>query len=246
MYAAVIVGLAVLLIPGAHCRPRATSSSFQDAVEIAQFVTTGSIHKRQNIRIGQCDSNQVQTIFADYAQNCLSALTNLDLTGISSRNPTTLTEVYRIICQPRCGNPILTFYSQCGLSQFADILRGFCSRNADGTLCYEDFVRVIPDAGRVASSCNFFSSAVCSMACRDALNNYVTNSGCCINVLNNTVFSAWSSTLNTLSNNLWSRCGVNTPGFCNFQTSTLSSAEGPYFAKVLLLLTLVVMAMLLL
>ena len=143
MYAAVIIGLAVLLIPGGHCRPRATSSPFQGAVEVAQFLTTSTVHKRQNIRIGTCDTNQLQNIFANYPRDCVSSLTNLDLTGILNLNPTALTEAYRIICQPRCGNPIVTFYSQCGLSQLTGILRGFCSRNADGTFCYEDFVRVL-------------------------------------------------------------------------------------------------------
>ena len=246
MYAAVIIGLAVLLIPGGHCGLRETSSPFQGAVEVAQFLTTSTVHKRQNIRIGTCDTNQLQNIFANYPRDCVSSLTNLDLTGILNLNPTALTEAYRIICQPRCGNPIVTFYSQCGLSQLTGILRGFCSRNADGTFCYEDFVRVLPDASQVASSCNLFSSTTCSTACQNALNTYVTNSGCCINVLNNTVFSASGTTLNTLSNNLWSRCGVNTPGFCNAETSSLSSAGAPYLVKTLMLLTLVVMAILLL
>ena len=77
MYAAVIIGLAVLLIPGGHCRPRATSSPFQGAVEVAQFLTTSTVHKRQNIRIGTCDTNQLQNIFANYPRDCVSSLTNL-------------------------------------------------------------------------------------------------------------------------------------------------------------------------
>ena len=247
MYAAVIIGLTVLLIPSGHCRPRETSSPFQGAIEVAQFLTTSTVHKRQNIAIGTCDVNQVQDIFANYPQDCVSALGNLDLSGILNGNPTALIEAFRIICQPRCGNPILTFYSQCGLSQFVGPLRGFCSRNADGTFCYEDFVRVLSDASQVESSCNLISSTNCSMACQNSLNTFVTNSGCCINVLNNTATSASSSqTLAALSNSLWSRCGVNTPGFCNADTSTLSSAETPYFVKALMLLTLVVMAILLL
>ena len=241
----VIVGLAGLLIPSGQCR-RQETSAFQGALEAVQFLTTSSINKRQTgITVGSCSTNQLQNIFANYPTDCLAELTNLDLSGILNQNAAALTEAYRLICQPRCGNPFITFYNQCGLSQLAGILRGLCSRNAAGTFCYEDFIRVIPDGNRVISNCNFFSSD-CTSTCQAALRTYSDNSGCCINVLNNTVFSASGSTLNTLSNSLWSRCGVDTPGFCNVQTSTLSSAEAPYFVKALMMLTLVVMAMLLL
>ena len=66
-----------------------------------------------------------------------------------------------------------------------------------------------------------------------------------INILNNTDFIA-SGAIVTLSNNLWSSCGVGTPGFCNVNTSSLNVAQAPTFVKGLLLLTAIVMAMLLL
>ena len=243
--AVTVVGLVALLIPGGQCRPQ-ESSAFQGALEAVQFLTTSSINKRQTgITIGSCDANTLQNIFANYPRDCLAQLTNLDLSGILNQNPTALTEAYMLICQPKCGDPFINFYSRCGLPQLTGILRGLCSRNAAGTACYEDLIRVIPDANRVTSRCSFTSSS-CTSGCQAALRTYSDNSGCCINVLNNTVFSSSGSTLDTLSNNLWSRCGVDTPGFCNLQTSTLSSAESPNFVKALVLLTLVVMAMLLL
>ena len=243
--AVTIVGLVALLISGGQCRPQ-ESSAFQGALKAVQFLTTSSINKRQTgITIGSCNMTQLQNIFANYPRDCLAEVTNLDQSGILNQNPAALTEAYMLICQPRCGNPLITVYSRCGLPQLTGILRGLCSRNAAGTVCYEDFIRAIPDANRVTSSCNFTSSS-CTSGCQAALRTYSDNSGCCINVLNNTVFSSLGSTLDTLSNNLWSRCGIDTPGFCNLQTSTLSSAESPNFVKALLLLTLVVMGMLLL
>ena len=76
MYAAVIIGLTVLLIHGGHCGLRETSSPFQGAIEVAQFLTTSTVHKRQNIRIGTCDTNQLQNIFANYPQDCMRVITS--------------------------------------------------------------------------------------------------------------------------------------------------------------------------
>ena len=100
MYAAVTLGLTVLLIHSGHCGLQARSSPFQGVIEVAQFLQTSTVHKRQNIAIGTCDVNQVQDIFANYPQDCVSALGNLDLSGILNGNPTALTEAFRIICQP--------------------------------------------------------------------------------------------------------------------------------------------------
>ena len=178
----------------------------------------------------------------------MSSLANLDLTAWHSKpEPNCINRSLQDYLPAEMWQPICNILQSVRVVAACRYPKGFLQyRNADGTFCYEDFVRVLPDASQVASSCDLFSFTTCSTACQNALNTYVTNSGCCINVLNNTVFSASGSTLNTLSNNLWSRCGVDTPGFCNVETSSLSSAEAPYFVKALMMLTLVVMAMLLL
>ena len=174
--------------------------------------------------------------------DCLSALRNLDLRGIQNANIAAITAAYRIICQPRCGNPIITFYNRCGFSQFTGIVRGLCSQNSAGTSCYEQFGSIVSDENQVTSNCNFQSST-CTAACQNALTNY-GRSGCCINVFNTT--SLTGSTPARFQNSLWSGCGVNTPEFCNLETSSLSSADAPKIIKVFFMLTLFAMAMLLL
>ena len=243
MNAAVIVGLAALLISCGHCRPQVTATALQGALEAVKFLTMSSIQKRQSgITFGNCNQNELANIFQNYPQDCVSALRNLDLSNILNANTDAITATYRIICQPRCGNPIITFYNRCGFSQFTGIVRGLCSRNSAGTSCYQEFGNIASDETQVISNCNFQSST-CTAACQNALTNY-GRSGCCINVLNTT--SLTGSTPAGFQNSLWSGCGVNTPEFCDLETSSLSSADAPKIIKVSFMLTLVAMAMLLL
>ena len=194
------------------------------------------------ITFGNCDQNELANIFQNYPQDCVSALSNLDLSSIRNGNVDAVTAAYRIICQPRCGNPIITFYNRCGFSQFTGIVRGLCSRNSAETSCYEEFDSITSGETQVRSNCNFQSST-CTAACQNALTNY-GRSGCCINVFNTT--SLTGSTPAEFQNSLWSGCGVNTPEFCDLQTSSLSSADAPKIIKVFIMLTLIAMAMLLL
>jgi len=173
-------------------------------------------------------------------------VTMLDVSAVLNQDVPTLIAGYRIICEPRCGNPIITFYNRCGLSRFSGVLRSFCSRNDAGGFCYEDFGTLIPNSNSVARSC-IPRVSTCTTSCQSSLTAFRNSNGCCLNILNNTVFSSGANSfiLPTLDNDLWSDCGVDTPGFCDIQTSSLSAAEGPFFAKVFYLLTLAVTAVLL-
>ena len=236
-----LLGAQALLIPCGQCRAQVTFSD-RHPLETLQALTTGSINKRQTF-VGTCTANQIQQIFANYPQDCASQLSMLDLSAILNQQVPTLIAGYRIICEPKCGNPFITFYNRCGLSMFNSVLRSLCSRNNAGGLCYEDFGTLIPDYNSARTSCIPHVST-CTSSCRSSLNTLGNNNGCCLNVFNNTVFSS-NSFSPTLANDLWTNCRVNTPGFCDLQTSSLSAAGGPYFVKALYLLTLVVMAVVL-
>ena len=152
MDVAVIVFLTVLLISGGHCRPQVTSSVLQGALEAVQFLSTSSVTKRQTQIYGTCSRSQVANIFENYPLDCAAQLSNLDLSGLVNQNAGALT-AYRTICQPRCGNPFITFYSQCGYSQYIGILRGICTRNDAGMFCYEEFNTLLPNEQRVVTQC---------------------------------------------------------------------------------------------
>ena len=249
MNAAVIVGLSVLLISGGHCKPEVTSSPLQGALEEVHFLTTNSIHKRQvTPAVSLCVPN-LQDFRSTYPQDCATELTTV-LTVFQTLNLTGVTAAYRVVCEPRCGNPAIGFYNQCNASQVdIDSLRGLCTRNNAGKFCYEQITSMSTDITQAGMDCA--SNSNCTTACQNALTTFGNNSGCCINTLNITTL-ANTFPFTALQNSLWSRCGVDTPGFCNLETSTLgsteapttqSSAEAPKFVKTLFLLTLVVMSM---
>lgn len=247
MYAAVVVF--VLLISGGHCRPQKTSPALLGALEAVQFLTTSSIEKRQTTAVPAyttCITNGLQNFLASYPQDCASQFSAaLGLTSGGSLNQDGLIAAYRLICQPRCGDPFIAFYNRCNAPRdVIDSVRGACTRNSAGRPCYELFGNLITDLGRVSANCNSQSTIACSSNCQNALSTFGSNSGCCINVANTTALNSISS-FSAFQYSLWSGCGVNTPGFCNLETSSLSSANAPKFVKALFLLTLVVMAMLL-
>ena len=239
----------MLLIPGGHCWPQTTA--FQDTFQAVEFLTTSSIDKRQTIPAYiTCIRNGVQDFLANYPQDCAPAFTSLlnssNIVSGGSINQDAITAAYRLICQPRCGDPLIANYNRCNAPRDAiDSFRYECARNSAGRLCYELTGNLFTDFTRVSTNCNLQSSTNCTTGCQNALTTFASNSGCCINTLNitsgNNVFP-----FTTLDYSVWSGCGVNTPGFCNLETSSLSSAGVPKFVKTLFLLTLVVMTMLLL
>lgn len=234
-----ILGAQALLIPCGHCRPQVTFSDLHYPLETLQMLTMGSIDKRQ-IPSGMCSTSELQNIFANYPQDCTSGLSVSDLSSILNQQNavSTLIAAYRIICQPRCGNPLITFYNRCGLPLYATVLRGLCGRNDAGMLCYEGLQTIILDTAQASGSCIRHSS-ICTSDCQNSLTTFESNNGCCLNAFNSTLFGS------IYEYDLWSNCGVNTPGFCDLQTSSLSAAERPYFVRVLFLLTLVVTVVLL-
>ena len=244
MNAALILGLSVLLIPGGHCRPQVTFSALQGALEAVQFLTTSSISKRQTGTLGTCTFNDYGEFLANYPRDCAAEI-NVLLANLQSQNAvsTALNAAFRLLCEPRCGNPFIAFYRRCGVSQYINFARALCARNDANRLCYEQFSSITSDQTQVTLSCTDFQlSTACSSECQIALRTYRSNSGCCINIFNATIFG----TNRALENNLWSGCSVDTPGFCNLETSTLSSAEALRSVKAIFLLTSAVMAMLLL
>ena len=76
----------------------------------------------------------------------------------------------------------------------------------------------------------FFSNGECSMECRSTLQDIRQRFGCCFNNLNTTAFDFSSSFFlpvnsdglrgQVTGNNLWSACGVDTPGLCHFPNDT--------------------------
>ena len=237
----------MLLIPGGHCRPQTTG--LQGAHQAVQFLMTSSIDKRQTLpAYTTCITNGVQDFLANYPRDCAPAFSSVfnpsNVVSGSSINQEAITAAYRLICQPRCGDPLIAYYNRCKAPRdIIDSFRYECARNSAGRLCYELAGNLVTDLARVSTNCDI--STDCTTGCQNALTAFASNSGCCINTLNLTDFNDVHP-FTTFDYSVWSGCGVDTPGFCNLETSSLSSAGVSKFVKALFLLTLLVLAMLLL
>ena len=106
------MGLVVFLIPGGHCQPQTTA--LQGTL---QFLTTNSIDKCQAIpAFVTCVTNGLQDFLANYPQDCAPAFISVsnssNIVSGGSINQNAITAAYRLICQPRCGNPLIAYYNR--------------------------------------------------------------------------------------------------------------------------------------
>ena len=224
----------VLLTPCGHCRPQVTASDLQHFLRTSQPLTSRSVEKRQTA----CE-NATQQFMQTFPQDCATQLGTLVFSDIPNQDGATLRTAFETICQPRCGNHFLPFFNQCGLSLQTEALIGLCAIKTDGSSCYQDFIQIISDLNAIRLNCASDLST-CAPSCHNALRASVRN-GCCLNVLNSTVFSSSSLDIPSVYGyDRWSGCNVTTLGSCDI--SSLSSAEAPYFVKVLFALTIIVMA----
>ena len=231
---------------------------------------------------GTCTPTELEeTISSSFPQDCTSEIQNTtdaiinqslatgllngtEVLGLLTQLSDGIAAISEIYCRPRCGNPLVTSYIQCGLPEVSDFWRGLCTRNSNDVLCYEILGNILVGEILVQIHCNGSSDRTdCPANCQSVLRIIGRNSRCCLNVLNNTysrllnVFygSIANFTSSVVQYDLWSWCGVTTPGYCNLERSTLeasttaattqSSAETLNLTKVLILLTSVVIIVLL-
>lgn len=207
--AAIVLVLATLLIHYSHCKAEATFAHLEVStrtIQVMKFVV-----KRQDA-IGNCTAERVAQFFGNWPQVCQSGA-NIDImSAITTGNQTGINAAYRIICQPRCGNPLLSFYDQCGLPETSIVVRGFCARTNDDMLCYEQLFNILNSNGQVRRDC-IPRTFACATNCQISLQTFANSSRCCVNALNNSFFTS-SVSQSTLDNELWSNCNIDTPGFC--------------------------------
>ena len=224
-----------LLIPCGLCRPQVTSSDLLHSLGTSRVLRPSrSVKKRQTA----CQ-NASQQFTQNCPKDCLTHFgLQLSFSVILDQYGAALTTAFSTICKQRCVTYFLDFFDQCKLALQAEALKRLCAKNTYGTSCYEDFSQLIPDVNELRWNCTG-SNSTCKPICRSALRRSVRN-GCCVNAFNSSVFSSNTMDIAAYEYDLWSDCGVPSPGFCS-----TDAAEATYFVKIVFLLTLTAMAMLL-
>ena len=120
----------------------------------------------------------------------------------------------RLSCNPDYITPFINILRDCRLEEAARARINRCGVNRYERFCFEVEANASQLAGEVWNRCSF-SSGTCPVFCKSALNRYRTGVDCCFNNLyNNTLTSTSLSDFRTTNRQLWSLCGVSSPGFC--------------------------------
>ena len=127
-----------------------------------------------------------------------------------------------IECSTRYIEPILeALANENDCEIYSKVVREQCGVNEAGVPCYAFNATSI--YGNVNSVCNTTTS--CSAGCRASLQSIRSSAGCCINnIFNGSSFELFGSRDPIFTYEFWRRCGVVTPGICQFNSATTNTA----------------------
>lgn len=141
-----------------------------------------------------------------------------------------------LVCNATCGPPYLAGIRRCfGYQLLADYYEGHCIVNANGRPCYSfynnsEFDTSVFDPEAALQICDSsIRSNTCTNQCREQLITGSMRLGSCVNVLaNSSYFRSFNYELLPLvSYQLWSSCGVPTPGMDGGPPTSGPTSSGP-------------------
>ena len=181
--------------------------------QVADSTLYGSrLHTRQS-----CGANDF--VQSSSSEECVAWADNF--TSSSS-----FTQTNDLLCEAACGRLFLEFTRTNCSADAAEFQLRQCERNEDNVRCdavqYETIVTTSVPADFVAR-CN--ASRVnrpdaCAPECATLLESLRDNYGCCVNNVFNSSYSqlVFQNSTGLTSYELWTRCNVNTLGFCPMTT----------------------------
>lgn len=122
-------------------------------------------------------------------------------------------------CSRRFADPVITALSaenDCKI--YANILQELCGVNKAGQLCMELITPLTARAASVDTNCGNVLTT-CDLSCKSSLKDLSEETGCCFNnIFNGTLMrDALNVSADFMSNENWSQCGLESPGFCQVQ-----------------------------
>ena len=175
----------------------------ESLLKAASQLTEHSVNPRQT----NCDVSQL----ANYPFDCMQAVNTFGTSDTSGMVPA-------VLCEPRCGQPLINFYLTCGFDFVVPTFVQRCGTNAMGQRCGTDMVRMAINttAIEIGSNCagTVFFGSNCTSDCRNVLTNATRSPGCCIQLLNTTAITP-NFTNPVIDPQLWEEsCGVDLPAAC--------------------------------
>ena len=183
--------------------------NFQESKSIDERIN------RQEIFFGVCSQEEyIEWYYSQYPENCRYLMENLQFEQ----------QRYLVYCDEECGEPYLNFLKSCEDSeQSAQYYKDLCYENSNGVQCAYYFLaqEKLQPAYYVENNCDmaFGNGNNCSFDCFIALHQFKNQLGCCVNNIYN-----HSSVYQVADFQLWSKCGVDTPGRCSGGKVLISSS----------------------
>jgi len=165
--------------------------------EVAHRIST-TLHKRQELA---CSDERLNEITQNFPNECISAVASLDDCG---------RQCLSIVCNDTCAQPFYDFLVECyDDPTLISTFELFCSKNRNGTLCYDTVEGLLDDAeSELEEACEDSTTMSCSVSCMEELQKSNSETGCCLY----TVVALASSQQET--DEIWAACDVDTPGLC--------------------------------
>ena len=158
-------------------------------------------------------------------------------------NATTLHELFKVYCDPFCGDIYFDYLDDCG--DVGTVLTTFysnlCLENEQGVQCFNYFTSDTYENPKpeVEEYCLPINET-CGVECFYALEALSVKLGCCTNILYN------QSVPNAVADyQLWESCDVPTPEFCTFNGFEFSGSPSVISACCVNLVSIVTMLLLL-
>ena len=165
--------------------------------EVALRIST-AINKRQGLK---CSDERANEIFQNLPNECISAVTNFDQCE---------RQCFSVVCSDSCAQPFYGFLVEClDVPVIISAWELLCSRNKDGTLCYDTVTTLLEEAqSELEAACEDSTTISCSASCMDELEKSNSNTGCCL-------YTAVAlATSQQETDEIWDACDVDAPGLC--------------------------------
>ena len=219
------------------------------ALQAAVLVASSSNTTPQQQQQLHCNAHQKDDIFAEIApRDCYDAWKR----GVSFAEE--VVWYYDALCQPDCLAALSELDRRCGVTKASrNHLWYECAKNEKDIGCYELAARNSDVMYNVYAKC-WNEIGTCTSECRAALEDFRDTHGCCVKSLYNATSLAfhdssvlrtavyYSADMDVVQYGLWTRCGIETPGFCRAPKG-LSSSGSVVAAAGLAVVGIVVIAM---
>lgn len=137
-----------------------------------------------------------------------------------------------LVCSERYLQPIFDRLSE-DCAPYGLAALESCGVDESGQHCYERSSELNTQLAAAVSDCQGTDTSSCNETCVGRLEDVAGSAGCCVNnFLNGSLAGITSVGYDWLSEEYWSQCGIDSPGFCEARLNGAVSSRGSHVTTV--------------